>query len=82
MMQTGNLCVLNNYGRDEDSDPLYQGDWTDLFRSKDMKEWSFVHRFYMNTQKGEDWPDKTEDDMCPSFLTLYDAKENGCITDK
>ena len=81
-MQTGNLCVLNHYGRNEDSDAHYQGDWTDLFRSKDLKKWEFVHRFYANTHKGNDWPDKTEDDMCPSFLPLYDGKENGNKTDK
>ncbi len=81
-LQAGNKWVLDSYGRDEDSDPYFQGDWTDLFRSKDLKNWSFVHRFYENTHKGKDWPDKTEDDMCPSFLPLYDAKENGNKTDK
>lgn len=81
-MQTGNLCVLDAYGRNEDSDPHYQGDWTDLFRSKDMKNWEYVHRFYINPKTNADWPDKTEDDMCPSFLPLYDAKENGKFTDK
>lgn len=81
-MQTGNKCVLDEYGIEPDSDPHYQGDWTDLFRSKDLKKWDFVHRFYNNTHNSRDWPDKTEDDMCPSFLPLYDAKENGKKTDK
>lgn len=81
-MQTGNLCVLDNYGREDGSDSHYQGDWTDLFRSKDMKKWEFVHRFYLNDHKDPEWPDITEDDMCPSFLPLYDAKENGKLTDK
>ena len=81
-IQTGNKSVLDNYGRDKSSPVHYQGDWTDLFRSKDLKTWSFVHRFYINTHKGTDWPDETEDDMCPSFLPLFDAKENGQQTDK
>ena len=81
-MQTGNLWVLNAYGRKAESDPYYQGDWTDLFKSKDMKQWSFVHRFYNNPHTSADWPDKTEDDMCPSFLPLYDKRENGKLTDK
>lgn len=81
-MQTGNLCVLNKYGREENSPEKYQGGWTELFRSKDLKHWEYVHRFYENTVTGEDWPDRTEDDMCPSFLPLYDAKENGNPTGK
>ena len=81
-LQAGNKWMLERFGRAEDSDPYFQGDWTDLFRSKDLKKWEFVHRFYENTHKGTDWPDKTEDDMCPSFLPLYDAKENGNKTDK
>jgi len=81
-MQAGNKLVLDAYGRNEDSDPCYQGDWTDLFRSVDMKKWEFVHRFYINDHQKAGWPDITEDDMCPSFLPLYDAKENGNLTDK
>lgn len=81
-MQTGNLCVLNKYGREADSSPYYQGGWTELFRSKDLKTWEYVHRFYENTVTGVDWPDATEDDMCPSFLPLYDAKENGAFSGK
>lgn len=81
-MQTGNKCVLDEYGREDDSDPKYKGDWTDLFRSKDLRKWEFVHRFYLNDHKNAEWPDVTEDDMCPSFLPLYDAKENGSLTGK
>jgi len=81
-LQTGNKCVLDAYGRDENSDPHYQGDWTDLFRSKDLKTWEHVHRFYINDRENPDWPDKTEDDMCPSFLPLFDTKENGKPTGK
>ena len=81
-IQNGNKCVLDAYGRDENSEKKYKGDWTDLFRSKDLKNWEFVHRFYKNPRLNEDWPDETEDDMCPSFLPLYDAKENGKFTGK
>ena len=81
-MQTGNLCVLNEYGRKEDSPEKYKGGWTDLFKSPDLKNWSFVHRFYTVPNPGEDWPDATEDDMCPSFLPLPDKKSGGQLTDK
>ncbi len=81
-MQTGNLVVLNNYGRAEDSPEEYKGDRTDLFKSKDLKAWEFVHRFYENPHLDEDYPDATEDDMCPSFLRLPDSKADGKLTDK
>ncbi len=81
-MQTGNKCVLDRWGRDASSDPRYRGDWTDLFRSKDLKKWEFVHRFYVNPHLGEDWPDETEDDMCPSFLPLPDRAQDGVLTDR
>jgi len=80
-MQTGNLCVLSKYGRAEDADPHYRGDWVDLFRSKDLKTWEYVHRFYenpyrVNAVNENDWPDRSEDDMCPSFLPLFDRSGN------
>ena len=66
-LQTGNFPILNRYGRDskedpyynvfrecEESNPHYTGDWTDLFRSKDLKSWEYVHRFYKNTHAGPD----------------------------
>lgn len=82
-MQTGNKVVLDRFGRNEDSPKEYKGDWTDFFRSDDMKKWEYVGRFYENPQMGvDDYPDETEDDMCPSFLPLYDAEENGNPTDK
>jgi len=82
-MQTGNGPVLWKIGRKEDAPEKYKGDWTDLFRSDDLKSWEYVGRFYENDNKGaNDWPDKTEDDMCPSFLPLYDAEENGSFTGK
>lgn len=82
-LQAGNLPVLNEYGRREDSQARYRGDWTDLFRSDDLKVWKYVGRFYENPKRGiDDYPDETEDDMCPSFLPLYDAEENGKPTGK
>ncbi|MBQ8814251.1 MAG: glycoside hydrolase family 32 protein [Lachnospiraceae bacterium] len=81
-MQTGNKPVLDTYGRDQNSEEKYMGDWTDLFRSKDLRNWEFVHRFYTNPHLGPDWPDATEDDMCPSFLPLPDRRSNGILTDK
>ncbi len=82
-MQLGALLPLNKYGRAENSPSEYQGDWTELYRSRDLKKWERVHRFYEKTWNGENgWPDKTEDDMCPSFLPLFDAPENGNFTGK
>jgi len=80
--EAGNLCVLNAYGRSEDSPEEYKGDWTDLFRSKDLKNWEYVHRFYKNEHLGEDWPDATEDDMCPTLLPIFDAPAGGKPTGK
>jgi len=79
-VQTGNKCVLDRWGRGEDSEDRYRGDWTDLFRSRDLHHWEFVHRFYVNPHLGEDWPDATEDDMCPSFLPLPDRAADGKLT--
>lgn len=84
-LQAGNLCVLNKYGREETSPEEYKGGWTDLFCSEDMKKWKYVHRFYENTLEGcsgYDLPDATEDDMCPSFLPLFDSESGGNKTDK
>ena len=82
-MQTGNKVVLDHFGRSAESPKKYKGDWTDLFRSDDLKNWEYIGRFYENPQMGEgDYPDETEDDMCPSFLPLYDAEENGKLSGK
>lgn len=81
-MQTGNKPVLDTYGREPDSEERYKGDWTDLFRSNDLISWEFVHRFYQNPRLGTDWPDATEDDMCPSLLRLPDRRTHGSLTDK
>lgn len=81
-LQTGNKRVLQYWGSGENADKYYSGDWTDLFCSDDMKNWRYVERFYINPHTDDTYPDETEDDMCPSFLPLYDAKENGNKTDK
>lgn len=81
-LQSGNKHVLDVWGRGPDAEPRYRGDWTDLFRSKDLKTWEFVHRFYTNPHENPQWPDETEDSMCPSFLPLYDAEEGGQKTEK
>ena len=66
-MLTGNLLVLNKYGRKPDSPADMQGDRLYLFRSDDLKEWEYVHSFYESNRQ---WTDSSEDNMCPSFLPL------------
>jgi len=91
-MLTGNLLVLRKYGsrgkglpanRDKPELPKdsinYQGDWLDLFVSKDLEKWDYMHRFYESDRK---WTSKTEDNMCPSFLPLPLAPEGGKPSDK
>lgn len=81
-MQTGNLVVLNHFGRAEDSAAEYRGDWTDLFRSRDLTHWEYVQRFYQNPHLDDDYPDATEDDMCPTILPLPASRHGGEWTDK
>jgi beta-fructofuranosidase len=81
-MLTGNLLVLRNYGlgRDAPSDSIqYQGDHLYLFVSEDMKEWKYMHEFYQWDKK---WTEKTEDNMCPSFLPLPYSPDGGKMSDK
>ncbi len=81
-LQTGNLPVLKKYGQGEDALDEYKGDYTDLFRSKDLKNWTFAHRFYQNPRLDEDYPAETEDDMCPSLFRLSNKKSGGKLIDK
>ena len=75
-VQAGNLLVLNKLGREPDSPPGYRGDWVDLFRSQDLRQWEYVHRFYQ--RRGDNaWTQESEDDMCPSFLPLPRSREGG-----
>lgn len=81
-MQTGNLPVLNEYGRKDDSEKEYRGGWNDLFRSRDLKNWEYCHRFFARPEDGYDVPDDTEDSMCSSFLPLADKMADGKLTNK
>ncbi len=81
-MQTGNKIVLHTYGYTPNSPDEYKGDHTDLFKSYDMKNWTYVHRFYDNPHIDSDYPDQTEDDMCPGFLPIADKKSGGKLTGK
>ena len=67
-LQAGNLPVLQRYGG-EKGEARYRGDFTDLYRSRDLVHWEYVHRFYQR-KADNSWTDETEDDMCPSFLPL------------
>jgi len=80
-MQTGNLITLNLYGREADSPAEYRGDHVELFRSRDLRSWEFVHRFY-ERRTDNSWTDETEDDMCPSFLPLPAQRGGGKMSDK
>ena len=81
-VQTGNKTVLESYGNAEESPEKYKGDWTELYRSNDLKNWEYLHRFYDSTKNLESHPDIGEDAACPCILPLFDAKENGNNTGK
>ncbi len=75
----GNLLVLNKYGRKKDSPLEMQGDWLDLFKSDDLKNWEYLHRFY---ERNPAWTDVSEDNMCPSFLPLPSSPDGGAPSGK
>ena len=75
-LQAGNLLVLNKLGRGDDSPQQYRGDWVDLFRSSDLQQWEYVHRFYQRRPDNA-WTQESEDDMCPSFLPLPRSRDGG-----
>lgn len=78
-MLTGNLLVLEKYGRKDDSPRNMQGDHLYLFESNDMTHWKYLHEFYQSDRK---WTDKSEDNMCPSFLPLPISPEGGKFSGK
>lgn len=78
-MLTGNLLVLEKYGRKENSPEDIQGDHLYLFESKDLVNWTYLHEFYKSDRK---WTDKSEDNMCPSFLPLPQDPEGGAFSGK
>jgi len=51
-----------------------QGDRLYLFLSDDLKTWKYLHVFY---QRKAQWTDRSEDNMCPSFLPLPSSPEGG-----
>ncbi|NQT36951.1 MAG: GH32 C-terminal domain-containing protein, partial [Planctomycetes bacterium] len=75
----GNLLVLNKYGRKPDSPPQHQGDRLYLLESKDLEAWHYKGVFY---QRREEWTDRSEDNMCPSFLPLPSSPEGGPPSEK
>ena len=80
-MQAGALVVLNQFRDRPDAPNRMLGDWTELYASKDLKHWEHRGRFY---QRREDdlWTDKSEDDMCPSFLPLPKSPSGGDMSGK
>ena len=71
---TGNLLVLNKIGRSTNAPPSEQGDRLYLFTSDDLKDWKYLNVFY---QRNPEWTDRSEDDMCPSFLPLPTSPAGG-----
>ena len=75
-LQTGNLLVLRKMEKSDDASAKWKGDWVDLFRSRDLVDWEYVHRFYARNPTNR-WTDESEDDMCPSFLPLPSSPSGG-----
>jgi beta-fructofuranosidase len=73
-MLTGNLLVLNKIGRAPNAPLSEQGDRLYLFVSDDLKDWKYLHVFY---ERNPEWTDRSEDNMCPSFLPLPSSPSGG-----
>ncbi|HPU83778.1 MAG TPA: glycoside hydrolase family 32 protein [Candidatus Latescibacteria bacterium] len=80
-LQAGNLPVLRKLENSEDGSKRWKGDWVDLFRSRDLVNWEYVHRFYARNPTNR-WTDESEDDMCPSFLPLPSSPSGGVPSGK
>jgi beta-fructofuranosidase len=76
---TGNLLVLNKVGRAADAPQSQQGDRLYLFESTDLTHWKYLHMFY---ERNPEWTDRSEDDMCPSFLPLPSRPDGGPASNK
>jgi beta-fructofuranosidase len=76
---TGNLLVLNKVGRAADAPLSEQGDRLYLFSSSDLREWKYRHVFY---ERRPEWTDRSEDNMCPSFLPLPSSPDGGPASGK
>jgi beta-fructofuranosidase len=75
----GNLLVLNKVGRAADAPLSEQGDRLYLFDSADLKTWNYRHVFY---ERRPEWTDRSEDNMCPSFLPLPSSADGGPASGK
>lgn len=73
-MLTGNLLVLNKIGRETNAPLSEQGDRLYLFTSTDLQSWNYLHVFY---QRNPAWTDRSEDNMCPTFLPLPSSPSGG-----
>ncbi len=73
-MLTGNLLVLNKIGRAAAAPLSEQGDRLYLCVSDDLKTWKYLHVFY---DRKPEWTDRSEDNMCPSFLPLPSSSAGG-----
>lgn len=71
---TGNLLVLNKIGRAPEAPLAEQGDRLYLFVSDNLTDWKYLRVFY---ERNPAWTDRSEDNMCPSFLPLPSAPEGG-----
>ena len=78
-MLTGSLLVLEKLGRKPEAPLEEQGDRLYLFVSDDLKTWKYLHVFY---ERKPEWTDRSEDNMCPSFLTLPSSPEGGPASNK
>lgn len=76
---TGNLLVLNKYGRQADAPASFRGDRLYLFASRDLNQWDYRGEFY---ERNRAWTDDSEDNMCPSFLPLPSTAEGGAPSGK
>jgi beta-fructofuranosidase len=71
---TGNLLVLNKIGRATNAPLSEQGDRLYLWQSDNLQSWRYLHPFY---ERKPEWTDRSEDNMCPSFLPLPSSAEGG-----
>lgn len=78
-MLTGNLPVLNKYGRGTDAAESVRGDHLFVFESADLKKWDYRGQFY---ERRDGWTDASEDNMCPSFLPLPTTADGGSPSGK
>ena len=76
---TGNLLVLNKYGRQPDAPEGMKGDRLYLFESEDLSHWKYKGVFY---ERSPEWTDDSEDNMCPSFLPLPASADGGAPSGK